>query len=108
MRILKVNRLWIPAFLLFYVTVTTVSFLEHTSPLTHPFNAGAKSETSNKRLHLPRSWKKRFAEDGVVLTKPDNGFGVPADEAKTTSTPTKQATNSPKASSPSRAPPALV
>jgi hypothetical protein len=108
MRISKVNRLWIPAFLLFYVTVTTVSFTEHSFFLTHTSNAGAKSETGNKRLHVSRSWQKRFVEDPVALTGPDNAFSVSPDETKTTSTPTRQAINSPKATTPSRAPPAGV
>jgi|SRR5689334_17625855 hypothetical protein len=108
MRISKANRLWIPAFLLFYVTVTTVSFTEHTSSLTHPSNAGARSETGNKRLHVSRSWQKRFFEDAVALTGPDNAFSVSPEETKTTSTPTRQAINSPKATTPSRAPPAGV
>jgi hypothetical protein len=108
MRISKVFRLWIPAFLLFYVTVTTVSFTEHTSALTHTPNAGAKSEPGNKRLHLSRSWQKRFAEDAVALTGPDKAFTVSPDETKTTSTPTRPAINSPKATTPSRAPPAAV
>jgi hypothetical protein len=108
MRISKVNRLWIPAFLLFYVTVTTVSFTEHASSFTHTSNAGAKSETAKKRLHVPRSWQKRFAEDAVALTGPDNAFSVSPDETQNTSTPTRQAINSPKATTPSRAPPAGV
>ena len=106
MRILRVNRLWVPAFLFFYALVTTASFTEHTSSLTHTLNAGARSETSSKRLHVARSWQKRFAEDAVAQTGPDNAFSVPPDATKTTLTPTEQATHSPKASTPSRAPPA--
>jgi len=108
MRIWKVNKLWIPGFLLFYLASTTVSFTAHTASLTHTFVAGSKSQTFNKRLHVPRLWQKRFAEDAVALTGPDNEFSVPAFETKTSSTPTKQAINSPKASTPSRAPPAFV
>jgi hypothetical protein len=108
MRICKVNKLWIPGFLLFYLASTTVSFVAHTPSLTHAFVAGSKSETFNKRLHVNRSWQKRFAEDAIALTGPDDEFSVPAFETKTSSTQTKQAIISPKASTPSRAPPAFV
>jgi len=107
MRILKENRAWILAFLLFYVTLTTVSLSEHTSSFTHTF-AGAKSQSFNKRLHAPRYSLKRFAEDSAAVTGTDNRFSAPPTEGKNTLTPTEQFIDGPQASTASRAPPALL
>jgi hypothetical protein len=107
MRIAKVNRAWIPAFLLFYVALTTASVSEHTSSLTHNFVPGAKSKTFNKRLQTPRYSVKRIAEDSAV-TGTNNRFSAPPTEAENTLTLTEQFNDGLKALTASRAPPALL
>jgi len=108
MTILKANRACIPAFLLFYVALTTAFLFEHTSSFTHTFVPRGKSQSFNKRLDAPRYSLKRFAEDSAALTGTDNRFSAPPAETENTLTLTEQFINGPKASTASRAPPARL
>jgi hypothetical protein len=107
MRISKISKGAISIFLLSYLTVTTVSLAKRTSSLTSSFVAGAKSAAFNKRLHTPRLSQK-FVEDVVVYTGPHSEFSSPPAETRVTLASSKQFINGPKASTPSRAPPALL
>src|SRR5215467_1921380 len=108
MRILKVNRACVLVFLLFYVALTAASLSEHTSSFTHTLVPRAKSQAFNKRLNAPRYTLKRLAEDSAALTGTDNRFSAPPIETENTLTLTEQFINGPKASTASRAPPALL
>src|SRR5215475_6841127 len=108
MRILKVNRACIAAFLLFYIPLTTASLSQHTSSLTRNLVPRSKSQTFNKRVNAPRYSLKRFAEDSAALTGIDNRISAPPIETETPLTLTEQFIDGSTAPAVSRAPPALL